>query len=97
MDLKKLFPLAYKQSLLVSIVVYLIIGIIAGLIVALVLKGQLKSVRKQNEANVYVKPGSMQMTVQNDFFLYRTVDRRQKSSNSSSGSSPSRGSSSGSF
>jgi hypothetical protein len=31
MNLKKLFPVAYKQSLLVSIIVYLIIGIIASL------------------------------------------------------------------
>lgn len=87
------FPFKFGKNLIIC----LIIGIIAGLIVALILKGQLKSVRKQNQANVYVKPGSMQLTVQNDFFLYRTVDRRQKSSNSSSGSSPSRGSSSGSF
>ena len=87
------FPFKFGKNLIIC----LIIGIIAGLIVALVLKGQLKSVRKQNQANVYTKPGSMHLTVQNDFFLYRTVDRRQKSSNSSSGSSPSQGSSSGSF
>ena len=75
----------------------LIIGIVAGLIVAFVLKGQLKSVRKQNRANNYVKPGSMQVTIENDFFLYRTISRTRKSSNSSSGGSSSRGSSSGSF
>ncbi len=34
MDLKKLFPLAYKKSLLVSIIVYLIIGVLAGLLIA---------------------------------------------------------------
>lgn len=87
------FPFEFGKNLIIS----LIIGMIAGLIVALVLKGQLKSVVKQNQANVYVRPGSMQLTVQNEIFLYRIVDRRQKSSNSSSGSSSSRGSSSGSF
>ena len=80
----------------------LIIGIVVGLIVAFVLKGQLKSVRKQNQANNYVKPGSMQVTIENDFLLYRTISRTRKSSNSSSGGSSSggsssRGSSSGSF
>jgi uncharacterized protein len=79
-----------------NLIICLLIGIVAGVIVAFALKGQLKSVRKQNQANVYVRPGSMQVNVHNDFFLYRTVTRSQKSSGSSSGSS-SRGSSSGSF
>lgn len=75
----------------------LIIGIVAGLVVAFVLKGQLKTVRKQNQANVYVKPGSMQVTVHNDFFLYREVSRTKKESSSSSGSGSSRSSGGGSF
>jgi uncharacterized protein len=65
----------------------LVIGIIAGVIVAFILKAQLKSVRKKNEANVYVKPGSMQLTVQNSYFLYRDVKRTKKESSSSSSSS----------
>ena len=35
MDLKKLFPLSYKQSLLVSIIVYIVIGIIMGAVIGL--------------------------------------------------------------
>ena len=35
MDLKKLFPLSYKQSLLVSIIVYVIVAIIAGVLIGL--------------------------------------------------------------
>jgi len=82
------FPFKFGKNLLIA----LVIGIVAGLIVAFILKGQLKSVRQQKQANVYIKPGSMQLTTSNDFFLYRTVDRRKKES-SSSGSSNSSGSS----
>lgn len=81
------FPFDAGATLLTAV----IIGLVVGVIVALVLKGQLKSVRQQNQANVYVKPGSMQLTISNDLFLYRTVDRRKKES--SSGSSGSSGSS----
>ena len=61
-----------------SLAISLIIGIIAGLIVAFILKGQLKSVRKQDQAYGYVKPGSMTVNIQYDIFLYRTVTRTQK-------------------
>lgn len=83
------FPFEFGMTLLIS----LVIGIVAGLIVAFILKGQLKSVRKQDKANVYVKPGSMEVTVSNDFYLYRNVTRTKKESNSSSGSGSSSGSS----
>ena len=61
-----------------SLAISLIIGIIAGLIVAFILKGQLKSVRKQDQAYGYVKPGSMTVNLQYDIFLYRTVTRTKK-------------------
>ena len=61
-----------------NLVISLIIGIIAGLIVVFILKGQLKSVRKQDQAHRYVKPGSMTVDIQYDIFLYRTVTRTQK-------------------
>lgn len=79
------FPFEFGANLLIAAV----IGIVAGLVVALVLKGQLKSVRQQKQANVYIKNGSMQLTARSDIFLYRTVDRRKKvkTSSSSSGSS----------
>ena len=80
-----------------NLAICLIIGIAAGLIVAFVLKGQLKTVRKQNQANVYVKPGSMQVTVHNDFFLYRDVTRTKKESSNSSSGGSSRSSGGGSF
>lgn len=76
----------------------LIVGLIIGLIVALVLKGQLKSVRTQDRATVYVKPGSMQVTVLSDLYLYRNVTRvKKESNNSSSGGGSSRSIGGGSF
>lgn len=87
------FPFNFGKNLLIC----LVIGIVAGVVVAFVLKGQLKTVRKQNEANVYVKPGSMQVTVHNDFFLYRDVTCTRKQSSSSSGSGSSRSTGGGSF
>ena len=69
-----------------SLAISLIIGILAGLIVAFVLKGQLKSVYKQNQAHVYVKQGSMQVNIQQDIFLYRNVTRTKREQSSSSGS-----------
>ena len=61
-----------------SLAISLIIGIIAGLIVAFILKGQLKSVRKQDQAHRYVKLDSMTVNLQYDIFLYRTVNRTKK-------------------
>jgi uncharacterized protein len=61
-----------------NLAISLIIGIIAGLIVAFVMKGQLKSVRKQDSARVYVKQGSMRLDYKRDIFLYRNVTRTKK-------------------
>lgn len=77
------FPFDFSANLMIA----LVIGIAIGLIVALILKGQLKSVRKQSGANVYVKSGSMQITNQRDIYLYRNVSRVRKSTSSSGGSS----------
>lgn len=87
------FPFNFGKTLLTC----LIIGLVIGVIVALILKGQLKSVRQQNRADAYVKPGSMHITTANDFFLYRTLTRTKKASNNSSGGGSSRSSSRGSF
>lgn len=84
------YPFNFGKTLLIC----LVIGIIVALIVSAVLKGQLKSVRKQEKANVYVKPGSMNVTLSNDIFLYRNVTRTkkvEKSSGSGRGSSRSTG------
>lgn len=80
-----------------NLVVALIIGVVAGVIVAFILKKQLKSVRQQKQANVYIKPGSMQITASRDLFLYREVSRTKKQSSSSSGSGSSRNVGGGKF
>ena len=75
-------------------------GLLVALIVTGVMKGQLKSVRFQRAAQNYMKPGSMQVTYANDFFLYSTVNRTRKPDNSSSsgsGGSGSHSTSSGKF
>lgn len=87
------FPFAFGKNLMIC----LVIGLLAGVITAFVLKGQLKSVRKQDKANVYVKPGSMEITQRKDFFLYREVTRSKKESSSSSRSGSSRSVGGGSF
>lgn len=76
------FPFAFGRNLLIALAV----GLVAGLIVVLVLKSQLKSVRRQDQANVYVKSGSMRLTGSSDVFLYRNVSRTRRESSSSSGS-----------
>ena len=76
------FPFDAGKSLLIS----LAIGAVAGVIVAFVLKGQLKTVRKQDRAHAYVKPDSMNITHSNDIFLYRDVTRTKKESSNSSNS-----------
>ena len=74
-----------------SFMISLVIGLISGLITAFVMKGQLKSVRKQDSARVYVKKGSMRLTYSRDFFLYRNVTRTKKQERVESTSSVSGG------
>ena len=76
------FPFNFGKKLVIS----LIVGILIGLVVVLILKGQLKSVRKQDKAHAYVVPGSMELAISRDLFLYRNVTKRKKESSSSSGS-----------
>lgn len=86
-----------------ELLVYLVFALIVGFVIALIATGimriKLKSVYTQTEASGYVKKGSLNLTVKNDLFLYKTVDRREKpkeepktsSGSSSSGSSGSSG------
>ena len=87
------FPFNFGKNLIAA----LIIGMVAGVVVALVLKKQLKSVRQQEQANIYIKSGSMQITKSRDLFLYREVSRTKKDSSNSSGSGSSRNVGGGKF
>ena len=73
------------------------IGFIVALIVVAVMKSKLRTVRSQAAADSYVKNDSMQLTAQNDIFLYRNVSRteRPRDNDNSGGGSSSHTSSSG--
>ena len=89
------FPFKTTKNVLIALVV----GLLFAWIITKSWESKLKSVRKQDQANVYVKSGSMNITQSGDFFMYRNITRTQKQSSSSSGSSSgsSRSSGGGSF
>ena len=67
-----------------NLLIALAVGAAIGLITVLILKSQLKSVRKQDRANQYIKEGSMHLTVRTDTFLYRNVTRTIRDTGKSS-------------
>lgn len=77
------YPFNFGGSLLGA----LAIGLLAGVITAFVLKGQLKSVKRQNQAANYVRNDSMRLTANSDLFLYRNIRRTRRQTSSSSGGS----------
>ena len=58
-----------------GIIVCLLISIVMACIVTGAMKGQLKSVRSQENASCYIRSGSMVITTSEDIFLYRNVTR----------------------
>lgn len=86
-------PLSFKY-----IPISLGIGLVIALIAVSVMKSKLKTVRYKAEANSYVRPGSMNITVSRDLFLYRTVavSPKPKNNSDSDGGSSTHTSSSGS-
>jgi len=76
-----------------TLIISLVIGLVIALIYTGILKGELRSVRRQNSASVYVKNGSLSITNSKDFFLYKNVIRSARQTSSSSGSSAHRSSS----
>jgi uncharacterized protein len=84
-------PFPWLQNIIIALGVGLLVGIIA----TNSMRSQLKSVRPRHEAHEYTRPGSMNVTLSRDLFLYRTVHRRPRpkdtSSSSRSGSSRSGG------
>ena len=59
------------------------VGLVAGLIVSLVLRGQMKTVRRKQNATSYVRDGSFQLTRSQDLYLYTTTTRRKIETSSS--------------
>lgn len=66
-----------KGSLLISLGV----GVAVSTVVCIILYSTLKSVHFKNNANDYVKDGSMKLTRQSDLYLYSTVSRTPKPKN----------------
>lgn len=87
------FPFAFGRNLLIC----LVIGFVVAFLVTGSMKSKLKSVKKQQAAAEYTKPGSLQVTYSKDFFLYRVVNRQKKESSSSSSSGSSRNVGGGKF
>ena len=73
--------------------VFAVIGLIVGFVTTFLMKRSMKTARLKANATDYVRPGSFQLTRQQDLYLYRTRTRvRVQSSNSSSGGGRSGGS-----
>ena len=60
-----------------TILIAVIVAVIVALIVLGVLKGQLKQAVFQSAAEDYVRPGSFQLDVKMDHFLYERTERRR--------------------
>ncbi len=71
--------------------IWIPISIVIGFVIAKLtvsgMRSKLKTVRAQRSANSYIKDGSLNITNSRDLFLYRTVTRRAKSTDSSSSGS----------
>lgn len=76
----------------INLVIALVIGFVVAFIATGVMKGKLKSVRQQVKADSYVTPGSLQLTLSRDLFLYVNMTKTERPQ-SSSGSSTHRSSS----
>lgn len=80
-----------------ALIIAVVVGLIVGKIYTGKMKAELNTVRSRSEAADYVKQGSLNVTENSDFFLYRHLDRRVKESDSDkSGGSSTHTSSSGS-
>lgn len=62
-------------------------GLLAAIIVIIVMALKLKSVGQQSTATDYIRQDSLEITKSHEIFLYNTVSRTKKESESSSGSS----------
>ena len=62
-----------------------VIAVIIAFITVNVFKGQLKTVKLQNSATSYIRPGTFNVTNRNDMFLFHNISRAAKPESSSSG------------
>ncbi len=57
------------------------VGLLVAFVVTGVLKGQLKTVRWENQAGNYIVDGSFDLTQSTDLYLYRNVTRTARPKN----------------
>jgi len=81
----------FPYDFTVGIIGSLVFGFVVAFIVTGIMKGQLKSVRKQDSADRYTKKGSMDVTGAKDLYLYSNITRIKKENNSSGSSRGSSG------
>ena len=90
-----------SKNLIIAIAISVVIGVIVGFIGSGIMKSKLKSVRFQSGAANYVVPNSFKLSNSQDVYLYSTVTKTKRESESSGGSGSSgggsRGGSSGKF
>lgn len=79
-----------------TFVIAWLIAIALALVIVLVMRSKLNSVKPQKWAGDYIRPGSFQLTVARELYLYRTVSRTRRQSENSGGGSSTHTSSSGS-
>ncbi len=63
---------------ILSIPVGILAGVVIAFLVMCVLKGQLTSVKKQEQAKEYIKKGSFRLTDSRDVFLYKRITKIEK-------------------
>lgn len=81
-----------EESTKPSIFISIGAGLFLGMIAALVMRGELKSVRKQTSAGAYEKRETRKITKQSDTYLYHTVTRVRRETESSNHTRSSHGS-----
>ena len=69
------------------VLISIALGVGVAFIIMSIKKSKMKTVRMKQEADSYVRSGSMQLTDCRDTFLYSKVDRTRRETESSSGSS----------
>lgn len=74
------------KNLIIAIAISVVIGVIVGFIGSGIMKSKLKSVKFQSGAANYVVPNTFNLSNAQDVYLYSTVTKTRRESDSSSGS-----------
>ena len=89
-------PRLKMQNPLTNIIISIAVGLVISFFIVSAMKHSLKSVKLQNKADAYQRKDSLNITNNQDRFLYNKVTSTIRSNDSSSGGSSSHSSSSGS-